>query len=109
VVISWQKHNKILLTFCALNLLYCIDLHHLLVGDDGLEPKIIPDENIHDSMLEELEEQNIKKINALFCYVDNAYRDPKKDQTFLIYKKEFEQYKIKRQNNLLMKKIIIMI
>jgi hypothetical protein len=26
------------LTFYALNLLYCIDLYHLLVGDDGLEP-----------------------------------------------------------------------
>jgi hypothetical protein len=37
-VISPQKRNKILLAFCALNLLYYIGLHHLLAGDDGLEP-----------------------------------------------------------------------
>jgi hypothetical protein len=40
-VISSQKRNKILLTFCALNLLYRIDLHHLPAGDDGLEPFLI--------------------------------------------------------------------
>jgi len=36
-VMSSQKHNKILLTFCTLNLLYCIDLHYPPWGDDGLE------------------------------------------------------------------------
>jgi hypothetical protein len=56
----------------------------------------VPDINLYDSMLDELEQQNIKKINALFCYVDNAFRDAKRDQTFLIYKKEFEQYGVKK-------------
>ena len=58
----------------------------------------IPDKNLHDSMIKELETQHIKKINAMFCYIDNGYRDPKKDETFLIYKKEFERYKIKKTN-----------
>jgi hypothetical protein len=63
---------------------------------ENIIKNMIPDENIHDSILEELETQDIKKINAMICYVDNGFRDSKKDQTFLIYKKEFEQYKIKK-------------
>jgi hypothetical protein len=38
-VTSRQKQRKILLALLVLNLLYRIDLHHLLYGDDGLEPK----------------------------------------------------------------------
>jgi hypothetical protein len=56
----------------------------------------VPDKNLFDTMFEELENLNLEKVNAMFCYVDNAYRDPKKDKTFLIYKKEFEQYNIKK-------------
>jgi hypothetical protein len=59
--------------------------------------KIIPDENLFDSMLVELKNYNIEKANALFCYVDNAHRDRKKDQVFLIYKKDFEGY-VKKTN-----------
>ena len=56
----------------------------------------VPDKNLFDSMFEELENLKFEKINAMFCYVDNAHRDTKKDKTFLIYKKEFEQYNIKK-------------
>lgn len=57
---------------------------------------IVPDKELYHIMLKELGEQNLKEINALFCYIDNGFRDTKKDQTFLIYKKEFAQYKIKK-------------
>jgi hypothetical protein len=59
--------------------------------------KIIPDENLFDSTLDELGNYNIEKVNALFCYVDNARGDRKKDQVFLIYKKDFEGY-VKKTN-----------
>ena len=58
----------------------------------------IPDKKLHDIMLSDLEELGIKKINALFCYIDNGFRDAKKDSTFLIYKKEFVKYNIKKTN-----------
>ena len=34
----------------------------------------------------------------MFCYVDNGFRDSKKDSIFLIYKKEFVKYNIKKTN-----------
>jgi len=58
----------------------------------------IPDKKLHSIILGDLEELGIKKINALFCYIDNGFRDSKKDSIFLIYKKEFVKYKIKKTN-----------
>jgi hypothetical protein len=62
---------------------------------EKLEPieKIIkatcPDQSLYHSMIDiAIERGKIKKANALFCYVDNGYRDRKKDQVFLIYRKE---------------------
>jgi hypothetical protein len=71
--------------------------HGKLDSVEKIIKSTLPDKHLYDSMFSELEDKNIKEVNALFCYIDNAYRDKKKDQTFLIYKKDFVGF-VKKTN-----------
>jgi hypothetical protein len=48
----------------------------------------IPDYNLHDPITMRIHQKAVFQANAMFCYVDNAERNPQKDQQFIIFLKE---------------------